>query len=230
MRGGMPVLKQNGRLLYVCSTIGEMIRLRRLSALFVELSEWRKSKQVGTYKVKRPCIGAKCPGLYDIVKVNVQNRVQQLAAFNADCPDGQRHVNAQFITRVPCDDDGPEYADYPARSIIYSSEADDMFESDGGTALLDILETAKAETRKDKQWLREKVNEQVGDEFDRCGYQLIRVNLRARALTPIQKAIDAFGPKSADPESTEDEEKTNVFELPHPLVMTAALTDVANDS
>lgn len=233
LRGGLPVLKKNGETLRRLSLVCSVLRLWRLAALFADLSTWRKSRQIGIYKVKRPGrIGMKIPGWHEVEKVNVQNRVQQLAAFNADCKDGQRHVNAQFITRVPCDDDGPEYADYPARTIIYSSEADDMFESDGGTALLNILESAEAENRNNERWLRDEVNEQVGDEFDRCGYLLLRVNLRARALTPIQKAIDAFAPKPAEPESeeTKERENDNVRTLPHPLVMTTALTDVANSS
>lgn len=229
MRGGMPVAKQNGRLLARCSTLCRTLRLKRWADLLAELSDWRKSKQIGKYKVKRPGIGVKFPGWYDVEKVNVQNRVQQLTAFDADCPDGQRHISAEFITRVPCDDDGPEYADYPARSIIYSSEADDMFESDGGTALLDILESAPAATRQDKQLLRDKVNELVGEEFDRCGYLLLRVNLRARALTPIQKAINAFGPEQVMPESVA-EETNNVIELPHPVVFAAALPDLLKES
>lgn len=231
MRGGMPVLKQNGRLSARCAIVCRFLRLRKLAGVLMDFSEWRRSKQVGKYKVKRPGIWVKFPGWYDVEKVNVQNRVQQLAAFDADCPDGQRHINPQFITRVPCDDDGPEFADYPARSIIYSSEADDMFESDGGTALLDILESASAAERKDKQQLLDKVNELVGEEFDRCGYLLLRVNLRARALTPIQKAIDAFAPKQPAPDTAETaEEIDNVIELPHPVVLATAVPGLSSSS
>lgn len=233
MRGGMPVLKRNGRRLHSLSLMSRFVRLYRLADFLEELSEWRKSKQVGSYKVKRPGIWVKFPGWYDVEKVNVQNRVQQLATFNADCPDGQRHINPQFITRVPCDDDGPEFADYPARSIIYSSEADDMFESDGGTALLDILETVTAEERKSKQLLLDKVNELVGEEFDRCGYLLIRVNLRARALTPIEKAIKAFGPTPTPADEAEERsevETAKVIELPHPIITATSLPDLAQNS
>lgn len=228
MRGGMPVLKQNGRTLHRMSVLSRFIRLQRLSTLLSELVEWRKTKQVGMYKVKRPGIRIKFPGWYDVEKVNVQNRVQRLAEFEVDCPDGQRHIEAELITRVPCDDDGPEFADYPARSIIYSSEADSMFESDGGTALLDVLERATEEERSNKQLLCDRVNGLVGDEFDRCGYTLLRVNLRSRALTPIQKAIDCFGPKPVTPESA-GLEPDNVIKLPHSIVMTTALPDVAQN-
>lgn len=234
MRGGMPVLKKDGHvyreLAYYCAILG----LPSFVMWFEKRSLDRQLKQVGTYKIKRPGIKVKFPGWYDVDKVNVQRRIQELKPFDVDCLDGQHHIVPELATRVPCDDDGPEFYDYPAISIINSSEADTMFESYAGTDLVSILEESDKELRKDRDQLRHLLNERVGSEFDRVGYLLEGVNLRERSLTSIQKAIDAFAPKPTDDVSSTDQDAEhkpdNVHELPHPIIMSVALSDAVANS
>jgi hypothetical protein len=230
MRSGKPVLKKNGRVCLALSKLFGSLRLRRLADLFADLGTWRKSRQVGLYKVKRPGIGMKLAGWYDVIKVDVQRRVQKLDSFDADCPDGQRHFKPDLVTRVPCDDDGPEYHDYPALRIIHSYEADEIFESFGGNQLLTLLETVTAEVRNDRDALNALLIEKAGAEFERCAYLLEGVNLRQRSLTPIEKAIKAFGPQEDNSHVGEEPaEKSNVLPmLPHQVVMATALPDIAS--
>lgn len=229
MRSGKPVLKNHGQLCMMLSKMLATVRLRKLSELFADLGTWRKARQVGLYKIKRPGIRMQFPGVYHVEKVNVQRRVQKITPFDVDAPDGQYHVMADMVTRVPCDDDGPDYADYPARSIIKSSEADDVFESWAGTTLLSVLESCSKEVRQDRQQLFELVNSEIAHEFDEVGYKLEGINLRNRSLTPIQKAINGFSPEQPS-EGHVGEEPNNVVQLPHPIVMTTALPDVAHNS
>lgn len=239
MRSGMPVLKQNGKLLHSLAVTVLLLRIQRWQGysaavewLYEQIMWWawaRKRQQTGLYKIKRPGIRMMFPGFYHVEKVNVQRRVQKITPFDVDAPDGQYHIMADMVTRVPCDDDGPDYADYPARSIIKSSEADDVFESWAGTTLLSVLESCSKEVRQDRQQLFELVNSEIAHEFDEVGYLLEGINLRNRSLTPIQKAINGFSPEQPS-EGHVGEEPDNVVQLPHPIVMTTALPDVAHNS
>lgn len=232
MRGGKPVLKQDGRIYRELSEWCAIFWLHSLAIWFAQLSARRQSRQVGTYKIKRPGVKIKFPGWYDVDKVNVQRRIQELKPFDVDCLDGQHHIVPELATRVPCDDDGPEFYDYPAISIINSSEADTMFESYAGTDLVSILEESDKALRNDRERLRVLLNDRVGTEFDRVGYLLEGVNLRQRSLTTIQKAIDAWGPTQPSAEEADESHELpdNVVDMPHPIVMSVALNEAGLNS
>lgn len=235
MRGGLPVLKHNGRLFYLLGDTCAVLRLYRLTTWFIRAGDWRKRKQVGLYKVKRPGIRMKFPGWYDVEKVNIQKRIQKLPEFTVDCPDGQRMFNIDLVTRVPCDDDGPEFADYPAKKIINSSEADDVFESYCGMALVSAFELAQETERSNQVWLLNHVNREAGMDIDRVGYVLERISQRSRSFTSIQVAVNNFKPEqppgiqsgSAD---LAQEEKGTILSLPHPLVTATALGEELSSS
>jgi hypothetical protein len=233
----MPVSKKNGRVFFFLAKLCRVKLLLHLYVLFNALGGMRMRRQVGQYKVKRPGIWVKFPGWYDVDKVNVQKRIQKLPAFTADCKDGQRRFEIDLVTRVPCDDDGPGFADYPALKIINSSEADDVFESFCGTALLDLFELADKADRDSREWLLRSVDEAVGDELRRVGYFLEGVNQRSRAFTGIEKAIQAFGPPSPNEPSQvvsdEDNQTDGVVvqmpHLPHPIATAIALGDALGE-
>lgn len=196
--------------------------------------EWRKfgpialrcGPRTGPFKIKRGGIGIKIPFYHNVEKVNIQERSQVLRQFIAECPDGQRKLELELITRIPCELDGPDYADYPARVVITSSEPDQIFESYAGTALRKVLKVADAKQRDDQEWLTSKINEKASSKFDRVGYRLLDVNLREDALTPIGLAVQAWDGKYeayAPDESIETESDQtkgdNVYPLPHPVVV-----------
>lgn len=215
--GGQPIKRRSGK---------------QVGPIFVK---WL-GPRTGPYKIKYKGVGMKIPFYTTVEKVNIQQRIQHLPKFIADCPDGQREIDADLATRIPCELDGPEFADYPARVVIKSSEADQVFESYCGTALVDVLETAEKTERDNREWLRDSVNSIVGEDVDAVGYLLEGVNLRSRALTPIQKAIDGFSPPKApayesySSDNLEADENSNVVLLPHPMVITTALGQIAEPS
>lgn len=237
MRGGQPVLKNDGRCYAYLAEICTSLWIPSFALWFAGRAALRQSRQVGTYKIKRPGVKVMFPGLYGVDKVNVQQRIQELRPVDVDCLDGQHHIVPELVTQVLCDDDGPEFYDYPARSIIKSSEADQVFESFAGTELLSILENStKAQRQNREELLQKLVDTKVAQQIDEVGYVLKGVNLRQRSLTPIQKAIDAFAPQPIQNNDAEQDDATlkeipnNVLDMPHPIVMAVALPDIANNS
>lgn len=178
--------------------------------------------KTGPYKIKTRRVGMKLPFYTTAKKVCIQKRIQILPPFIVDCPDGQFEFSAELATRIPCEEiDGRDYADYPARVVIASSEPDQVFESYAGSALMEVLEQSDKDARNNRQWLCDSVNEISGDAIEEVGYILEGINVRSRARTAIQKAIDEFGFK--EPQSTFGDTGDNVVELPHPIVTAVAL-------
>lgn len=178
--------------------------------------------RTGPYRIKAKGIGIKIPFYTTVKMVDIQERTQDLPPEPVDCPDGQRLVTAQLVTRIPCELDGPEYADFPARVVIRSNEPDQMFESHVGAALVQVLESASRAERNDRTWLTNAVNTIAVEDTDRVGYILERINLRSRALTPIQKAINSFGPPQVPEALPGENDTSNVVALPHPVVLATA--------
>jgi hypothetical protein len=183
--------------------------------------------KTGPYKITTRRVGIKLPFYTTARKVCIQKRIQILPPFIVDCPDGQFEFVAELATRIPCELDGPEYADYPARVVIASSEPDQVFESYTGSALMEVLERSDKDARKNRQWLCDSVNEISGEAIEEVGYILAGINLRSRARTAIQKAIDEFGFKEPQSSFGHTEVRSpsggNVLELPHPIVTAVAL-------
>jgi regulator of protease activity HflC (stomatin/prohibitin superfamily) len=188
---------------------------------------FRCGRRTGPYKIKRGGVGMKIPFYHTVEKVNIQERTQVLRRITADCPDGQREFDIELITRIPCEMDGPEFADYPARVVITSSEPDQIFESYARTALRTVLKVATTDQRDDEEWLTNYVNERSGKKFDRVGYRLLDVNLGEDSLTAPAVVAKYFSPKweqyhpdeSARPETPV--ETDNVYPLP-PVAFAAA--------
>lgn len=208
MRGGQPIRKRAWR------KIGPV-------AL-------RCGSRTGPYKIKRAGVGIKIPFYHTVEKVNIQERTQILRQIIVDCPDGQRKFDAELITRIPCEIDGLDYADHPARVVITSSEPDQIFESYARAALRKVLKVANATQRDDEEWLTKNVNEKADKKFSRVGYRLLDVTLGEDPLTPAAVVARYFSPKwdLYHPESSElpDSETSlnNVYELPHPTALAAA--------
>lgn len=148
------------------------------------------------------------------------------------CPDGQRKFDIELITRIPCEQDGKEYADYPARVVITSSEPDQIFESYARKALRTVLKSASPEQRDDYDWLTECINRKVGHKFDRVGYLLLDVNLGEDPLTPVAVLAKYFPSRwnELHPESTSNAPETgNVTALPVSTALTVAEVDLGID-
>lgn len=205
--------------------------------------EWRRfgpialrcGPRTGPYKIKRGGIGVKIPFYHNVEKVNIQERTQVLREIIADCPDGQRKFAVELITRIPCELDGLDYADYPARVVITSSEPDQIFESYARKALRTVLKVATAAQRDDDEWLTKYVNEKASKKFDRVGYQLLDVNVGEDPLTPAAVVARYFSPKwdvyhPAEAPEPEESLQTgrpsmgdNVFPLSAPVLSAAGL-------
>lgn len=207
LRGGQPIRRRTRR------QIGPVV-LPRLGP------------RTGPYKIKQRGVGIKIPFYHSVEKVNIQQRIQVLTPFIAECRDGQRHFNVELVTRIPCEQDGDSYADYPARVVIASSEPDQVFESYTGSALMAILEGASPSQRNNRTWLRDEVNAHVSEDIARVGYLLEGVNLRNRALTSVQVAVNAFGPQPLA-SSADDSDIDNVVQLPHPVITSAMGLDLS---
>lgn len=206
----------------------------------VRKREWRKlgpialrcGPRTGPYKIKRAGVGMKIPFYHNVEKVNVQERTQILRQITADCPDGQRKFDIEVITRIPCELDGADYADYPARVVITSSEPDQIFESYARKTLRTVLTTATPEQRDDDEWLTEYVNEKSGKKFDRVGYRLLDVNICEDPLTPAATVAKYFSQKwevyhpdeSPKPEPVDGD--SNVYTLPPSPALAAAGLDL----
>lgn len=229
LRGGQPIPKKNGE---QTSRIGRwclFFRLYILAYIFLSFAAWRKGKQVGTYKIKRGGVGMKIPFYHTVEKVNIQERTQVLRQTTVDCPDGQRRFDTELITRIPCELDGAEYADYPARVVITSSEPDQIFESYARKALRKVLKTATETQRDDDEWLTKRINQMASKKFDRVGYILLDANLCEDPLTPAAVVAQYFSPKWAayHPTSSPKHEPSvgndNVSFLPSPALAVAGL-------
>jgi hypothetical protein len=236
LRGGHPIPKKNGVRTLAVGRAFLAARLYTLAWIFLCFAQWRKGRQVGTYKTKRGGIGMKIPFYHTVEKVNIQERTQVLRQTTVDCPDGQRKFDAELITRIPCELDGAEYADYPARVVITSSEPDQIFESYARKALRKILKVATANQRDDDEWLTDGINKKAGKKFDRVGYMLLDANLCEDPLTPSAVVARYFSPKwdLYHPEGSVEPElpvqNGNVYELPHPAALAAAGLDLEAES
>lgn len=176
------------------------------------------TRRNGKYKVRKPGIGVKIPGYHGIEKVNVQEQSQRLPDITAECSDGQYRAEADLVFKYLCDEDDPEYEDYPALTIVKTKEPAQVFTSRCTKAFRVALEATPPDQRDDDKLLLQRMNAIIGETLLQRGITLLEVNIHSCARTSIQVAVDKFGPEGTP---------NAVAILPHQFVMTTALDGVA---